>query len=133
MHHWRYREVDVPLSMVAARRMWGCAWRVDTHVCEKLGTRRATVVLCAERPDTSRCTPVGWCSMRWELPSDARVVVDHIAWDDEGGVAEEDAWRALIAMADEPVAMRPAPTGRPRRPHAERPAGSTSARAAAAG
>lgn len=106
MHHWRFREVEVPLSMAAARRMWGHAWRIDTQVCEKLGTRRATVVLCGEGPEATSCTPVGWCSMRWQPPSDQQVVVDHLAWDSESGVAEEDAWRALVALVGEPVVAR---------------------------
>lgn len=106
MHHWRFREVEVPLSMAAARQMWGRSWRIDTHVCEKHGTRRATVVLCREGPDAASCTPIGWCSMRWQLPSDQRVLIDHLAWDSENDVAEQDAWRALIDLVDEPIVQR---------------------------
>lgn len=108
--HWRSRATEVRLPMTAARRMWGRAWRVDTHVCERLGTRRATILLCAEDPGSSTCAPIGWCSMFWHLPEDAETTLDHLAWDDEGGATEDDAWRAIAALAGRPVA-RPAQPG----------------------
>jgi hypothetical protein len=86
--------------MAAARRMWGHSWRVDTHVCERLGTRRATVLLCREAPGAPTCTPIGWVSMRWRLPEDAQAVIDHVAWDEQGGATEADAWRAIVQLAD---------------------------------
>ena len=99
MHHWRSRAVEVTLSMESARTMWGRAWRVDTHVCERLGTRRATVLLCIEAPGAPTCTPIGWCSMRWHLPNDAEAVIDHLAWDDQAGATEDDARRAIASLA----------------------------------
>jgi hypothetical protein len=101
--HWRSRAVDVALPMEVARAIWGHAWRVDTHECDRLGTRRATVLLCTEEVGSPTCTPIGWCSMRWHLPHDAEVVIDHIAWDDASGASEGDAWRALERLADQPI------------------------------
>jgi hypothetical protein len=97
--HWRSREVEVPLAMAAARRMWGHSWRVDTHDCERLGTRRATVLLCREPPGAETCHPIGWVSMRWHLPDDAQAVIDHLAWDEEHGASEAEAWRAVAELA----------------------------------
>jgi hypothetical protein len=104
----------VALPIAAARAMWGRAWRVDTHVSERLGTRRATVLLCAEEPGATPCRPIGWCSMRWRMPTDAAVVIDHLAWDDRAGATEDDAWRAIEALAGPlPPAPRPRVRGRP--------------------
>lgn len=97
--HWQSRAVEVALPMAVARAMWGRAWRVDTHVCERLGTRRATMLLCAEEVGSPTCTPIGWCSMRWHPPDDAEPAIDHLAWDDANGVTEADAWRAIEALA----------------------------------
>jgi hypothetical protein len=99
MHHWRSRVVEVALPMAAARAMWGRAWRIDTHVCARLGTRRATLLLCAEDPGAPTCTPIGWCSMRWHLPNDCQAVIDHLAWDDQAGATEEDVRRAIAALS----------------------------------
>jgi hypothetical protein len=98
-HHWRSRAVEVPLRMDAARRMWGRAWRVDTHASERLGTRRATVLLCREPVGAATCHPIGWVSMRWQLPEDNHAVIDHLAWDDRGGATEAEAWRAVAELA----------------------------------
>jgi hypothetical protein len=100
MHHrWRSRAVEVALPIEVARAMWGRAWRVDAHVCQRLGTRRATVLLCAEEPGATPGRPIGWCSMRWSVAGDAGVVIDHLAWDDRAGATEDDAWRAIEALA----------------------------------
>ncbi|HEY3109419.1 MAG TPA: hypothetical protein VGL23_11740 [Chloroflexota bacterium] len=109
MRHWRSRAVEVALPLEAARRMWGRAWRVDTQLCARLGTRRATVLLCAEAPGEPTCTPIGWCSMRWHLPTDATAVIDHLAWDDQAGATEDDAWRAIAALGGPPPPTAPPP------------------------
>ena len=107
MHHWRSRAVEVAVPIEVARRMWGRAWRVDTQLCERLGTRRATLLLCLEPPGQPTCTPIGWCSMRWHPPSDAEAVIDHLAWDGQSGATEEDVWSALAALGG-PHLRRPA-------------------------
>jgi hypothetical protein len=104
-HHWRSREVEVPLSMDAARRMWGHAWRVDTHVNERLGTRRATVLLCREPVGSAACHPIGWVSMRWHLPEDTHAVIDHLAWDDRAGAGEAEVWLAVAELAGASIGM----------------------------
>ena len=110
-HHWRSREIRVAIPMATARAMWGRAWRVDTQVSERLGTRRATVLLCAEEPGAPSCTPIGWCSMRWHPPGDAEAVIDHLAWDDQGGVTEEDAWGAIARLGGPPPPGLPPEAG----------------------
>lgn len=97
-HHWRSRAVAVTLPIEDARAMWGRAWRVDTHARARLGTRRATVLLCAEGPGATPCRPIGWCSMRWRVPNGAEAVIDHLAWDDRAGATEDDAWRAIEVL-----------------------------------
>jgi hypothetical protein len=98
--------------MDVARGMWGRAWRVDTHVCERLGTRRATLLLCDEPAGSPNCSPIGWCSMTWHPDDPRNAMIDRLAWDAASARTEGDVWRAMNElMRPEEIVEPTSPSG----------------------